>query len=153
MWNEPEMQRSEVDQCWDGQMSKLDQCRQTKLFFPKIDKSRSHKIMLQPRHLWGRLVQFITGHCYLNRHEFLCYGIEDEAFDPMCHLCDYNYLQTPAHLISECPYFLGLRTEIFKEFILDPPFLVPINKVLRFLLKSGLDTLGGETEVVHNTTS
>ena len=79
---------------------------------------------------------------------------EDESYDPMCNFCDYNYLQTPAHLLSECAYFLAIRTDIFKEFIMDPPFTHPISKLNKFLLQSGLDELlyiG--TEMVQNTST
>ena len=88
----------------------------------------------------------------MNRHDFICYGIEDEAYDPMCNLCDYNYPQTPAHIHGECPYFLGLRTDIFKEFIMDPPFLHPISKILQFMHQSGLEALQWD-EMVQNTTT
>ena len=109
--------------------------------------------MLQPRLQWGKLIQFISGHNYVNMHDFLCYGAEDEAYNPMCTLCDSNELQIPAHLISQCPYFLGNCIEIFREFILNPPLLLPISKILRFLHQSELEALRGAEEVVHNTTT
>ena len=142
-----------MDHRWSGLWAQLDECRQTKLFFPAVDKNRAHKIMILPRNKWSRIIQFASGHCFLNRHDFLCYGIEDESYDPMCQLCDHNYQQTAAHIISECPYFLGLRSDIFQEFILNPPFLHPIGKILKFLLQSGLEGLHWEEEMVQNNTT
>ena len=53
---------------------------------------------------------------------------------------------------SECPYFLGLRSEIFQEFIMDPPFLHPISKILQFLHRSDIEGLQWE-EMVQNTSN
>ena len=72
----------------------------------------------------------------------------------MCDLCDYNYLQTPAHILAECASFLALRTEIFQALILEPPFLHPISKIFKFLHQSELEALQWETAgVVDNTTT
>ena len=146
--------RQKVDDQWERDWLAVEGHRQSKLFWPRLDKSRSHKLMLQNRTQWGRLIQFQTGHAHLNRHDFICYGAEDESYDPMCDFCDYNYLQTPAHLLSECAYFLMLRSDIFQEFIMDPPFLHPISKLNKFLSLSGLnDLLFIGSEVVQNTTT
>ena len=112
-------------------------------------------MMLQNRNDWGTLCQWYTGHAFLNRHNFICYGIDDEVYDPMCEFCDLNYLQTPAHILAKCPSFLGLRAEIFKVLDPEPPFLFPISKVSRFLHQSGLAGMRGEEDEVvdKNTTN
>ena len=111
-------------------------------------------MMLQNRNDWGTLCQWYTGHAFLNRHNFICYGIDDEVYDPMCEFCDLNYLQTPAHILAKCPSFLGLRAEIFKVLDPEPPFLFPISKVSQFLHLSGLAGMrGDENEVVDKNTT
>ena len=111
-------------------------------------------MMLQNRNDWGTLCQWYTGHAFLNRHNFICYGIDDEVYDPMCEFCDLNYLQTPAHILAKCPSFLGLRAEIFKVLDPEPPFLFPISKVSQFLHLSGLAGMrGDEIEVVDKNTT
>ena len=107
--------------------------------------------MLLPRLKWGKLIQFYTGHNYLARHDFLCYGAVDESYDPMCTLCDFNYLQTSEHIVSECPYFLGNRSQIFGAYVLDPPYDYPIGKVLSFLFQSGLDAFSWAARVQNET--
>jgi ribonuclease HI len=144
--------RDRVDHYWSYMWKELDSCRQTKLFFPEVDRGRSYHLLLQPRYTWGRLVQFLSGHAFLRRHDFLCFGATDESYDPMCNLCDFNELQTPEHIISVCPYFLGLRSEVFGVFIMDPPYLLPISKVLKFLSLSGLEAFCLERQGQNTTT-
>ena len=79
------------------------------------------------------MVQFITGHNYLNRHQFLIYGPEDEEVDPKCDRCDFNYDQTSQHIIGECPAFLGPRLDVFSLHVMEPPFNFPIETIMRFL--------------------
>ena len=44
---------------------------------------------------FGTMVQLMTGHNFLNRHEFVVFGATEER-DPMCEYCDYNYVPTSA---------------------------------------------------------
>ena len=78
------------------------------------------------------MVQFITGHNFLNRHEFLVYGRENEV-DPKCELCDFNYDQTSQHIIGECPALIGPRLEVFSLHTMEPPFNFPIKAIIKFL--------------------
>ena len=47
---------------------KVDHGRQTKHFFPSINKARSYKIIQLPKKIYSRVVQFCTGHCWLLGH-------------------------------------------------------------------------------------
>ena len=87
------------------------------------------------------MVQLITGHNYLNRHEFLIKGPKDEEVDPMCQLCDYNYCQTSAHVIGECPALMGPRLEVFSLHTMEPPFDFDIKSIIKFLHLANINAL------------
>ena len=98
------------------------------------------KIRGRNRIQWGKLVQFMTGHNYLQRHK----NIVDPNDNPSCPLCDFGYPQDTAHIIGECPYphLVKIRETLFGERVLYPPFNnLPLHKVLTFLLQSGLPAL------------
>ena len=99
------------------------------------------------------MVQFITGHNYLNRHEFLINGPDDEELDPMCHLCDYNYCQTTAHIIGECPALVEARLEVFGLHTLEPPFHFSIRAIIRFLQLAEIEALNMKKGEGVNQTS
>ena len=145
--------RKRVDDFWTFHWQRQTQFRQTREFFPEISKKRSFELVNTKRTLYSRLVQVYTGHCFLNRHQFLVHGAEDEAYDPACDLCDYNYSQTSAHVIYECPYFLGLRAQLLGTYIEDPPYVFPQSKVVRFLRESGIMALQWDDIEVQNSNS
>ena len=111
-------------------------------------------IINSKRHIFSRLVQLYTGHNFLNRQEFLVHGAEDEAYDPSCDFCDYNYSQTSAHVITECPYFLGLRAQTLGILVqLVPPYVFPHSKVVQFLREAGIMALSWEDAKVNKSNS
>ena len=92
------------------------------------------------RKQWGIMVQFMTGHNHLGRHN----NIVDPKEDPECKLCNHGYPQTTAHVIGECPspHLVQIRTHLFGERYILPPFdHLPIGKVLAFQLQSGISAL------------
>ena len=141
----PELAKRQIltatDHLWNVLFKALrypEECRQTKQWFPTVDKARSRKILSCNRSQWGKLNQFMTGHNHLGRHS----NIVDPTSNPICSLCDFGYVQDTQHIIAECPYFLGLRSDIFNEYVIVPPFdHLPIGKVLQFLHQSELDAL------------
>ena len=99
------------------------------------------------------MVQFITGHNYLNRHEFLVYGADNEEYDPMCELCDFNYSQTTHHIIGECPALVEVRQDVFSLHVMEPPFNFPIRSVIKFLHLVELEALRMDVTRGGNQTS
>ena len=89
---------------------------------------------------WGKMVQFMTGHNHLARHNY----VVDPTENPTCTLCDFGYPQDTAHIVGECPdpHLTQIRIDLFGERYMEPPFdhLAP-GKVLAFLLQSGLPAL------------
>ena len=130
-----------VDQYWNVLFNALrapERCRQTKQWFPVVNRAKSQKILGYNRSQWGKLNQFMTGHNHLGYHS----NIVDPDNKKICLLCDFNYVQDTQHILAECPYFLGLRSNIFFWPFLRPPFdHLPIGKVLEFLHQSEMTAL------------
>ena len=59
----------------------------------------------------------------------------------MCDLCDYNYSQTSAHIIGECPALMGPRLEVFSLHTMEPPFNFDIRSIIKFLHLANIDAL------------
>ena len=72
-------------------------CRQTKLWFPSPDPVRSKTLLHLPRKDFGSVVRWVTGHCYLARHQSLIHHNS-----PTCNLCQLAE-ETPWHLLWDCP--------------------------------------------------
>ena len=148
---------SKVDDLWGQYWRKLDHGRQTKEFFPIIEKGRSHKILCQPKKVFSKLLQCLSGHAFLAKHNAIVgapsgpshYGPQ---LDPECRLCNVGHLQTPAHLLSECGYFLLLRAQIFEVYTLHAPYnTLPISKIIKFLQQSKLSELNWEDDEANNS--
>ena len=79
---------------------------------------------------WGKLCQFITGHNSLNRHLALT-GFDPEV-EAECNLCEEGEM-TSSHIMGACPALMWYRQSTTGEYFWDPPFTIPIGKVLRFM--------------------
>ena len=125
--------KSKWQKLWTG----LSSCRQTKLFSPQINPIVAKEIRLLNRTDAGRVIQFLTGHVTLSRH-LVVMGLVEH---PTCRLCqEPDVLETPYHLIAECPALEMDRRMIFtkegprawlrqiSQFILLPK----IQKLLQF---------------------
>ena len=53
---------------WNTRWHNPQSCRQTKLFFPSIDRGKSKKVMKLNKHNLGALVRNVTGHAHLDWH-------------------------------------------------------------------------------------
>lgn len=82
---------------WEKYWSDRLDCRQTKLWFPAPNRQRARQLMALNRTDFGRVVRWVTGHCYLARHQSLLYNNS-----PDCNLCQDGE-ETPWHLLWECP--------------------------------------------------
>ena len=147
--------RLRTDDLWDFLWKSIpppNTCRQTKQWFPYPQAGKSFNLVKLARQKFGIMVQFVTGHNFLNRHEFIVRGQVDEEADPMCHMCDYNYSQTTAHIIGECPALVGPRLEVFGLHTMEPPFNFPIRAIIKFLQLAEIEALNmASTEGVNQT--
>jgi hypothetical protein len=91
---------------WDIYWNGRADCRQTKLWLPAPDPKISREILKLNKSDFGLITRWLTGHCFLARHEAL---LNNE--DPTCHLCFLDE-QTPWHLLRECPATISVRRNI-----------------------------------------
>ena len=115
--------REKVVEYWERIWQEEEPCRQTKLFFPKINKKQSTLFADCSRKVFTETVHMITGHNFFNRHQHLVNsgrGGENEVY-PYCRYCDEDE-ETSFHLIAECPHFASLRRKIFESHVLEAPF-------------------------------
>ncbi len=90
--------------------------RQSKIFFPQPKKSKSYFLIKQGKTTLFRLIQFITGHTFMRRHNYLVQGNGDEP-QPPCRLCLQGE-ETPHHLLHYCDAIARTRMMIFGNYIL-----------------------------------
>ena len=93
------------------------------------------------RHDVGLMVQAITGHCWLRRHQSLI----SSDVDPVCRLCNEEE-ETPWHLIGECPALWQARTEIFFTHFLEKAESSAF-KVLKMIKHTTIQDLMTESEI------
>ena len=94
---------------WDNRWKKGKDARQTRIFFPTINLSKSKKIREMNRENIGNIIRAITGHDFRKRHEGLVRGVEASN----CRFC-HNEEETSSHIIDSCPRLAEKRMEIFK---------------------------------------
>ena len=111
---------------WTKRWTVEKSCRQTKLWFETISTKFKAFLAKGSRIEVGRLVQFITGHCNLRKHQNL---INNEV-NPNCRLCNLD-LETPWHLVTVCPGLLNARENLFQGQILHSLEWTP-QLLLRF---------------------
>jgi hypothetical protein len=90
------------DTYWNGRCN----CRQMKLWFPSPNTKESKNILRLNRQDFGLIICWLTGHCFLARHEALVHGE-----DPICNKCFIDD-QPPWHLLQECPATRTIRSNI-----------------------------------------
>ena len=89
---------------WCSRWIGLNQCRQTKLWYPLGVKTGVSRYLLKlPRQELGLTIQFLTGHGFMRRHQ----NIIDPYVDLTCRLCGAGD-ESPEHLWHEC---LGLSAQ------------------------------------------
>jgi ribonuclease HI len=91
---------------WNTYWNGRGDCRQTKLWFPSPNHKESNNILRLNRQDFGLLTRWLTGHCFLARHESI---INNE--DPICNKC-FMEDQTPWHLLRDCPATRPIRSHI-----------------------------------------
>ena len=122
--------------------------------------------MTLPKPIVWQLIQILTGHTYLKRHqavideserqrclEALGWDNADDdgnaiidAADPLCGRC-HKGEETPLHLLTDCDQLGTLRLSIFgKENLVEPGAIpdfsdIPAFKLISFFREAKFDTL------------
>ena len=113
-------------------------CEQTKLWIKRPTK-KFISFLKRDRLTVGKLIQFITGHCNLRKHQFRI----GKQIDPNCRLCN-SVMETPWHLATECPRLQNIREKVFHGPVLHS-FSWSAEQLLRFCKESSIwSMLDGE---------
>lgn len=126
---------------WTHLWQERPDCRQTKIWFPVIDRLKSAKLVNLNRFEFSLVVHLITGHNFLNRH---C-SILDPSVDPDCRLC-MEADETSLHIIADCPALAGERHRTFGEFFLEAPLYWSPYQISAFLREHSIRSLFGQEE-------
>ncbi len=125
----------EAQKTWDKRWESLELARQTKIWLPRYKKSYSNFFIKLDRNELGLVIQAITGHNRLNRHENLISGVS-----PSCRFCEEED-ETFFHLIAKCPAFLVKRWAIFESPEMDEGDPWSPAQLLLFLQRAKIATV------------
>ena len=87
-----------MQKIWERRFATRLDCRQSKMLWPTPQPAASRRLLLLTREAFGHVIQFVTGHNFLERHRFLC----GETDAPTCRLCGLDE-ETSAHILFSCP--------------------------------------------------
>ena len=115
--------------------------RQTKIWFPSLNRNFSRSLIHLDRADLGLTVEMLTGHNRLNRHE----SIVDKDVSPTCRLCEEEE-ESSYHIIGECPRLLHKRWEAFGEPFLDLDPVWKPRSFLKFLLTAKIKEMNNRVQ-------
>ena len=88
------------------------------------------------RAAFGTLVQILTGHNFLKRHNALV----DHTDDAECRLC-LEEEETTFHVVAECDALVSARTNAFSERYLNLPLQWSTHQLASFLREAQIGQL------------
>ena len=135
-------------------------CRQTRDWFPDGPRPDfSFDIIRLPKVICSQVCQFLTGHCFLNRHQALIDNSDRNRFgvaldelneewedvidtpNPVCRICGTGE-ETPEHVMSVCPDLATLRLGTFGNHQPEPPYTnIKVFQLVAFLKVINLPSL------------
>ena len=73
---------------------------QSKIWFPSLAPSKAKFLLTQPRHIYSRVVRYLTGHCHLRRQRHL---VDPTLQTPThCRFCTEEP-ERAVHILADCP--------------------------------------------------
>jgi ribonuclease HI len=119
---------------WELRWKALVSCRQSRAFMPTPDPSIRRGLLRLNRKWLSIMIQFITGHNFLNYHM----SNQQPWQNSDCRLCAEETNETAMHLVMDCPCLMTARQEIFllPQLAKIPKWTVPA--LLRFVRKDAV---------------
>ena len=102
------MVNERMHELWNTRWVKGKDARQTRIFFPTVNLSKSNKIRKMNRTNISNMVRAITGHDFRRRHQALMEG----GGITTCRLCNEGE-ESSSLLVDSCPRLQGKRMDIF----------------------------------------
>ena len=125
-----------LNNSWNARWGSSDLYRQTKIWFPVVNKKKSDILLNLERRTLGDMIGLLTGHNRLNYHQSKI----DASHSPTCRFCWWED-ESSWHLIGECEAFWRSRTNIFNQSFLDNPPEWSVKQLLKFYNKIKLKDL------------
>ena len=99
-------------QDWNQKWISDPECRQTKLFYPEINRKESYKALKMNRKNISVYVRYVTGHNFLNRHN----NLVDPSRYPtkLCRFCGEEE-ETSEHILTLCQRFSFIRYQTLES--------------------------------------
>ena len=116
--------RKKVSILWQKEWDSRSDMRQSKYFLDGPDNLKFKHILQYGRETISQLIRFVTGFSFHKSHSLTVkYGTKDHGDDVTCRLCkEEGTIETPHHIITECPILMSERAEYFKHRFLDTYF-------------------------------
>jgi len=127
--------RKRIEEYWNEGWINLPTCRQTKHFFPEVNKSKALDYTKCRRAAFSAAVQLITGHNFLKRHESLV----NEEGSNKCRNCEEE-AETTYHVLSECPKHTYVRHIVLGDPYPELPYDIKMAQIQEFLFVAQLPT-------------
>jgi ribonuclease HI len=127
-----------TDKKWNKKWLSSTEYRQTKIFFPTVAPRKTHSLLRLDRNSLGIAARWLTGHCFLNRHNNLLNPLKYP--NPTCRICEMAN-EKPSHIICECEALGHLRHYHFQEFLLTIPPEWKVQQLMQFLRHSLINNL------------
>ena len=121
---------------WQEYWTNRQDCRQTKQWLPTINRSVSYEILGLQRRTLSWVVQLITGHNHMRRHEAI---VNDEG-ERECRLC-LEEEESSFHIMAECPALARPRHQVFGQAFQNTPLQWSTKKVVSFVREASIDNL------------
>ena len=128
--------QGKFDDHWTARWQARPDCRQTKQWFPSVDKHQSQRLMHLDRDTLSIMVQLITGHNHLRRHSALV----DPDEESECRLCLEDE-ESSFHIVAECPALARARQSVLGHHVLASPLTWSVLQVLGFLREAHIEHL------------
>ena len=82
--------------------------------------------------MYSCIVQLITGHNYMNRHNAIVDGTYPDAEAAQCSKCQKGEEST-YHIVTECEAYATQRLSCFKRLEMTPPYKFKGIQLMAFL--------------------
>ena len=137
-----------INEKWTFRWVTNNEARQTKTWLSRNDRNISRQLLLLNREELGLVVQFMTGHNRLNRHE----NLVNPEVNPRCRLCKSKWdKETTWHIVGECPRLISARLDSFQLPFLDEAPQWTLKQILKFMRKANFKKLNNREDPEEDT--
>ena len=121
--------KNQFQQTWIELWENVDGHRQSKLFIDAPKASLWRDLQKLNKKQVSLVIQFVTGHAFLRRHQAIVTGDTSQV---ECQLCKKEP-ETPEHLVAMCPKLCDQRVKVFKALYI--PNITNFDWSVRELIK------------------